>query len=395
MKIVPGPLRLAPSRTRACSPCSTPSSTTCRRRSTSRRCTGDDPDNGKEEVRTATRRRAVRRARLQDHDRPVRRHAHVPPRLLRRARAPARTSSTRTKGQARSASAASSRCTRTSARRSRRSTPATSCAAVGLRDATTGDTLCDEDKPIVLECDAVPRAGHLDRDRAEDEGRPGEARRRARRSSRARIRRSASRPTRRPGRRSSPAWASSTSRSSSTASRASSRSTRTSASRRSRTARRSARRSSTRRKFVRQTGGRGQYGHVRAHGRAATARRRLRVRRRHEGRRRSRASSSRRSRRASKRRSSPACSPAIPWSTSRSTVTYGSYHEVDSSEMAFKIAGSMGFKEAAREGGARPARADHGGRGGGARRLHGRRHRRPQLPPRPDQRAWSRAAARR
>jgi len=33
-------------------------------------------------------------------------------------------------------------------------------------------------------------------------------------------------------------------------------------------------------------------------------------------------------------------------------LTYGSYHEVDSSEIAFKIAGSMGFKEAARR--ARP-----------------------------------------
>ena len=31
----------------------------------------------------------------------------------------------------------------------------------------------------------------------------------------------------------------------------------------------------------------------------------------------------------------------------KATVTYGSYHEVDSSEMAFKIAGSMCFKEAA------------------------------------------------
>jgi elongation factor G len=30
----------------------------------------------------------------------------------------------------------------------------------------------------------------------------------------------------------------------------------------------------------------------------------------------------------------------------KATVTYGSYHEVDSSEMAFKIAGSMCFKEA-------------------------------------------------
>ena len=31
------------------------------------------------------------------------------------------------------------------------------------------------------------------------------------------------------------------------------------------------------------------------------------------------------------------------------SLTYGSYHEVDSSEMAFKIAGSMAFKEAMRK----------------------------------------------
>ena len=40
-----------------------------------------------------------------------------------------------------------------------------------------------------------------------------------------------------------------------------------------------------------------------------------------------------------------ACSPASRSSTSRSTLIDGSYHDVDSNEMAFKIAGSMAFKE--------------------------------------------------
>ena len=131
-------------------------------------------------------------------------------------------------------------------------------AAVGLKNTTTGDTLCDRGRPGAPRVDGLPGPGHRHRHRAEDEGRPGEARPGARASSPRRTRRSACAPTRRPARRSSPAWASCTSRSSSTGCCASSRSRPTSASRRSRTARRSSKAvTEVETKFVRQTGGRG------------------------------------------------------------------------------------------------------------------------------------------
>ena len=90
-------------------------------------------------------------------------------------------------------------------------------AAVGLKSVTTGDTICDEKQPVAARVDGLPGAGHLARHRAQDQGRPGEARpgpgqadgrgpdlpRQDRRA--------------RPARPSSPAWASCTSRSSSTA----------------------------------------------------------------------------------------------------------------------------------------------------------------------------------
>ena len=53
-------------------------------------------------------------------------------------------------------------------------------AAVGLRSVTTGDTICDRDKPIVLETMTFPGAGHRRCHRAEDEGRSGKDGRRAR-----------------------------------------------------------------------------------------------------------------------------------------------------------------------------------------------------------------------
>ena len=90
-------------------------------------------------------------------------------------------------------------------------------AAVGLREATTGDTLCDPDNVDHPRADDLPRAGDLAGRRAEDQGRPGEDGHRAATAWRRKIRRSASTPTRKPARRSSPAWASCTWRSSSTA----------------------------------------------------------------------------------------------------------------------------------------------------------------------------------
>ena len=66
------------------------------------------------------------------------------------------------------------------------------------------------------------------------------------------------------------------------------------------------------------------------------------------------------------------------------TLIDGSYHEVDSSEAAFKIAGSMAIKEALRKSDPILLEPVDGRRGRDPRAVHGRRHGQPLRPPRQD-----------
>ena len=102
---------------------------------------------------------------------------------------------------------------------------------------------------------------------------------------------------------------------------------------------------------------------------------------------RSRASSSRPARRASARRSRRARSSASRSSACACVINDGAFHAVDSSDMAFKTAALMGFREALRDGQADHPRADHEGRGPGARGVPGLGHRPAQPAPRHHPRA--------
>jgi elongation factor G len=64
------------------------------------------------------------------------------------------------------------------------------------------------------------------------------------------------------------------------------------------------------------------------------------------------------------------------------TLTFGSYHEVDSNENAFKMAASIAFKDGCRKASARDPGADDGRRGGDAGRLRRLGDGRPVKPPR-------------
>ena len=172
-------------------------------------------DEPREVVRPRRRLRPVRRAGLQDHGRPLRRQAHLLPRVLRqalgrRARAQRLHRSHRARrahpDDARQRPRGGRRGLRGRHRRGRRH------QADRHRRHAGRPRRADPAREHHL-----PRAGHQGRRRAQDQGRPGEDVRRPRPPGRGGPDLPRRRPTRRPARPRSPAWASCTSRSSSTA----------------------------------------------------------------------------------------------------------------------------------------------------------------------------------
>ena len=216
------------------------------------------------------------------------------------------------------------RCTRTAAKTSTTIDAGQIAATVGLKNTFTGDTLCDEDKPIILEAIKFPEpviSVAIEPKTKDDQERMGDALTRLVEEDptfKARLRRgdgpddhlrhgrAAPRDHRRPH-----------------DARVQRRGERRPA-RRSPTRRRSRQASKAEGRFVQQTGGRGQFGVVGAGGRSRWSAAPASCSRTRSSVARSRRSTSARSSRASERRWRPASWPATRWSTSRCSLSMGS-----------------------------------------------------------------------
>ena len=221
-------------------------------------------------------------------------------------------------------------------------------AAVGLKNTTTGDTLCDEKHPIILESMEFPEP--VIRVAIEPKTKAGQEKMgiALMQAGGGGPHLPAPTPTRRRVRPSSPVWASCIWRSSWTVCCASSRWRPTWARLRWPTRRPSARPCDQETKYARQSGGKGQYGHVKIHVEPNESGKGYEFVNKVVG-------------GAIPKEYIPAVDAGIqgamqsgvlagyPVVDVKVTLYDGSYHEVDSSEMAFKIAGSMAFKEAMRK----------------------------------------------
>ena len=198
------------SRTRASSPCSTRSSTTCPARWTCPSIAGTALDGETEVLRHADANEPFSALAFKiQTDQHLGKLTYI---RVYSGRLDAGSPVLNSPRTARSGSARSSRCTRTSVR----SAPASAAGEIVAVERSEADH--HRRHPLRLEqagdpgVDDLPGAGHLGRDRAEDQGRPGASSAPRSRSSPRRTRPSRSTTTRRPARRSSPGWASSTSR---------------------------------------------------------------------------------------------------------------------------------------------------------------------------------------
>ena len=165
----------ARSRTRACSPCSTRSSPTCRPRLDVPAIDGFKPGDETVKIeRHPTDDDPFVRAGVQDRRRPAPGPADLHPALLGQARGRL-DGAERDQGPQGADRQDLPDARQQACRRSPSVGAGQIVAVMGLKDTTTGETLCDQANPVAAGVDGLPGAGHRAGHRAEDQVRPGEA----------------------------------------------------------------------------------------------------------------------------------------------------------------------------------------------------------------------------